>query len=62
MDSSELESRMAEITGKESALFVPSGTMGNLISCEIFCRLFRLLYSVIYFCMNEEPMNFFVKY
>src|SRR5687767_400660 len=27
-----LEERAAELTGKEAALFVPSGTMGNLIS------------------------------
>lgn len=35
---SELESRMAEITGKETALFVPSGTMGNLISLLAHCE------------------------
>ncbi|MPC15857.1 putative low-specificity L-threonine aldolase 1 [Portunus trituberculatus] len=29
---SELENRMIHLTGKEAALFVPSGTMGNLIS------------------------------
>ncbi len=28
----ELEERAAELTGKEAALFVPSGTMGNLVS------------------------------
>ncbi|MGA0066774.1 MAG: GntG family PLP-dependent aldolase [Candidatus Nanopelagicales bacterium] len=28
----ELESRAAELLGKEAALFVPSGTMGNLVS------------------------------
>ena len=27
-----LEERAAEVTGKEAALFVPSGTMGNLVS------------------------------
>lgn len=32
-----LESRAAELTGKESALFVPSGTMGNLISILVHC-------------------------
>jgi threonine aldolase len=26
-----LEQRAAELTGKEAALFVPSGTMGNLV-------------------------------
>ena len=30
--SAELEGSMAELFGKEAALFVPSGTMGNLIS------------------------------
>lgn len=28
---SDLESQMAKMFGKEAALFVPSGTMGNLI-------------------------------
>ena len=28
----ELQNHMAELFGKEAALFVPSGTMGNLIS------------------------------
>ncbi|XP_038972516.1 probable low-specificity L-threonine aldolase 1 [Phoenix dactylifera] len=32
-----LESEMAKITGKEAALFVPSGTMGNLISVLVHC-------------------------
>ena len=31
------ERRMAELTGKEAALFVPSGTMGNLISVMSHC-------------------------
>ncbi|KAK3858457.1 hypothetical protein Pcinc_035356 [Petrolisthes cinctipes] len=35
---SELEKRMAECTGKEAALFVPSGTMGNLISVLGHCE------------------------
>lgn len=34
-----LESEMAKITGKEAALFVPSGTMGNLISVMVHCEL-----------------------
>lgn len=34
-----LESEMAKITGKEAALFVPSGTMGNLISVMIHCEV-----------------------
>lgn len=32
-----LETEMAMITGKEAALFVPSGTMGNLISVLVHC-------------------------
>ncbi|XP_071516430.1 uncharacterized protein [Panulirus ornatus] len=35
---SELEKRMAAYTGKDSALFVPSGTMGNLISVLGHCE------------------------
>ncbi|OIV90779.1 hypothetical protein TanjilG_15512 [Lupinus angustifolius] len=34
-----LESEMAKITGKEEALFVPSGTMGNLISVLVHCDI-----------------------
>lgn len=34
-----LETEMARITGKEAALFVPSGTMGNLISVLVHCDL-----------------------
>src|SRR5579872_1740082 len=30
-----LEQRAAEITGKEAALFVPSGTMGNTIAVKL---------------------------
>lgn len=34
-----LETEMAKITGKEAALFVPSGTMGNLISVLVHCEI-----------------------
>lgn len=34
-----LESEIAKITGKEAALFVPSGTMGNLISIMVHCEV-----------------------
>lgn len=34
-----LETEMARITGKEAALFVPSGTMGNLISVLVHCNI-----------------------
>lgn len=34
-----LEKEMAEITGKEAGLFVPSGTMGNLIYVLVHCDI-----------------------
>ncbi|KAM4108796.1 hypothetical protein ACB094_03G072400 [Castanea mollissima] len=34
-----LETEMARITGKEAALFVPSGTMGNLVSVLVHCDI-----------------------
>ena len=34
----ELEQKVAEILGKESALFVPSGTMANQIAIHLHCR------------------------
>ncbi|KAG9160840.1 hypothetical protein Leryth_008672 [Lithospermum erythrorhizon] len=34
-----LEAEMAKISGKEGALFVPSGTMGNLISVLVHCDI-----------------------
>ncbi|XP_065853935.1 low-specificity L-threonine aldolase 1 [Euphorbia lathyris] len=34
-----LETEMAKIMGKEAALFVPSGTMGNLISVLVHCDI-----------------------
>jgi threonine aldolase len=33
-----LEERAAELAGKEAALFVPSGTMANLIACKLHTR------------------------
>ncbi|XP_073111289.1 low-specificity L-threonine aldolase 1-like [Elaeis guineensis] len=33
------ESEMARVMGKEAALFVPSGTMGNLISVLVHCEV-----------------------
>ena len=33
-----LQRRLAEVLGKEEALFVPSGTMANLISVRLHCR------------------------
>src|SRR5262245_65600605 len=33
-----LEERAAELLGKEAALFVPSGTMGNAIALGVHCR------------------------
>ncbi|KAJ4834156.1 putative low-specificity L-threonine aldolase 1 [Turnera subulata] len=37
--ASRLENEMAKIMGKEAALFVPSGTMGNLISVLVHCNI-----------------------
>lgn len=34
-----LETEMAKMTGKEAGLFVPSGTMGNLISVLVHCEI-----------------------
>lgn len=34
----ELEAEVADVLGKESALFVPSGTMGNLVSVLAHCQ------------------------
>ncbi|MFT3928233.1 MAG: GntG family PLP-dependent aldolase [Myxococcales bacterium] len=34
----ELEARVAELLGKEAALFVPSGSMGNQIALMLHCR------------------------
>lgn len=34
----ELESRVAELLGKEAALFVSSGTMGNQLGVRVHCR------------------------
>lgn len=34
----ELETKCAILFGKEAALFVPSGVMGNLISIMVHCR------------------------
>lgn len=31
----ELEKQVAELFGKEAAVFVPSGSMGNLLSSEL---------------------------
>lgn len=33
-----LQQRVAEVLGKEAALFVPSGTMSNLIGVRVHCR------------------------
>lgn len=34
-----LETEMARLTGKEAAVFVSSGTMGNLISVLVHCEI-----------------------
>lgn len=39
-----LQEKVASIFGKEAGLFVPSGTMGNLISVLVHCEV-REIYS-----------------
>jgi len=34
-----LEAEMAEVAGKQAALFVPSGTMANLIAVMVHCEV-----------------------
>ena len=34
----QLQKQVAEIMGKEAGLFVPSGTMGNLIAVLVHCE------------------------
>lgn len=34
----ELESTVAQLFGKEAGMFLPSGTMSNLIGCMAHCR------------------------
>lgn len=36
-----LQQQMAKVCGKEAGLFVPSGTMGNLISVLVHCEVSR---------------------
>jgi len=33
-----LQQQVAQLLGKEAGLFVPSGTMGNLLCCLVHCR------------------------
>ena len=39
----ELQKQMAQIFGKEEGLFVPSGTMGNLIAVLVHCEVYSSL-------------------
>ena len=39
-----LEARVAALAGKEAALFVPSGTMGNLICVLAHCKVNHCTY------------------
>lgn len=44
---SELQEKAAKLAGKEAAIFVPSGTMGNLIASKYLCgqlKTFFILY------------------
>src|SRR5438067_9268751 len=46
-----LEARAAEIFGREAAIFVPSGTMGNQIAIKIHTRPARRSFA------NSEPTS-----
>ena len=50
-----LESEAALIAGKEAALLVPSGTMGNLISFLVHCQREVIAISVI------NPIRLFMR-
>ena len=55
-----LEERVAALAGKEAALFVPSGTMGNLICVLAHCKVtwgFGLpyIYGNQYAYKNKQP-------
>ena len=63
-----LQHRLAEICGKEDALFVASGTMGNLISVLVHCEvnpLFSLssflcelnIFPFLAFCLMKEGVG-----
>lgn len=37
-----LETKIATKLGKQAALFVPSGTMSNLIACKLFLTIIKI--------------------
>lgn len=45
----ELQERVAKLLGKEAAIFVPSGTMSNLIAAMLHCDS-RGMPSFLLFC------------
>ena len=54
----ELQKQVAKIMGKEAGLFVPSGTMGNLIAVLVHCeasytRLLLILLCQLYFASHR---------
>lgn len=44
----ELQNQMAQIMGKEAGLFVPSGTMGNLIAVLVHCDVSNYLLLIFF--------------
>src|SRR5262249_54330363 len=50
----ELQDRLAALLGKEAALFVPSGTMSNLIGVRLHCRPGDAL-----ICEAEAHINYY---
>ena len=51
---SELEKRVADIAGKPSGLFVPSGTMGNLLSSKMIKLFFQRFNRILWFIKKQE--------
>ena len=49
----ELENKMAMMAGKEAALFVPSGTMGNLICVLAHCQVWIFYLLLVSQCSNH---------
>ena len=49
-----LQSTIASLMGKEAALFVPSGTMGNLISVLTHCQ-------VDHYMAHENPFSLYSR-
>lgn len=58
---SELELRSAKMFGKEAALFVPSGTMGNLLASKFCYALYNILKKKEILLLLLNSLIFFLK-